>query len=141
MLALWKIWKTLLGSKSISVVFWHFGAHTNNELISLWIFLKICKYRLCITNIFYDTVNYLLSCIQSSAKFHIMVNHITIDSSSQARILNHLHLLPIPSVPQPCFKSYWLCLWSTFAPLSAHCLCFNLISSYQKIAQLTKKLP
>lgn len=44
-------------------------------------------------NIFHDKIKYLVLCVNYCDEFHILVNNIT-NSSSQVRILNHLHLLP-----------------------------------------------
>lgn len=80
-------------------------------------------------NTFHNKINYLLLCIKYSNEFHILENNITINSSSQVGILNHLHLLPCFQF-LILFKFYWHCLPCTFAPFacSLPLLKCNLIS-------------
>lgn len=76
-------------------MFLNFAAHTMK--FYLQIFLKMCAIWV-MNNIkaFHHKINYLLLCIKYSAEFHMLAHSITINSSSQVRILNHLHLLPCP---------------------------------------------
>lgn len=66
------------------------------------------------------------------------MNNITVNSSSQVRILNYLHLLPCP---QPLTLSSNIipsAFGTLVAQLSVHCFCFNPTSFCQKTDQLTE---